>query len=157
METINILWTGGLDSTFRMCELSRADVTIQPYYLIDSGRKSVSFELKAMKRIIKILRESPDTKATINDVKTIPVATLEKNDKVAQAQKYLSDKYGLGSQYEFLANFTKTYGLKLEVGLESSVRGKATNALRSEAKLSERHYITACVTDNWGGVFRGRQ
>ena len=32
MKHINVLWTGGLDSTFRILELSKADVEVQPYY-----------------------------------------------------------------------------------------------------------------------------
>ncbi len=104
-----------------------------------------------MNRITKILREHPRTKATINDVKTIPVKSLKRNDTISKAQKYLTDKYKLGGQYEFLAKFTKEYGLKLEVGLESSIRSKASNALRGEADLALRCYATSLPTDDWGG------
>ena len=50
-QTINVLWTGGLDSTCRVAQLSQMDnITIQPYYIVDPGRKSVEYELKAMKK-----------------------------------------------------------------------------------------------------------
>lgn len=35
---VNILWTGGLDSSFRVIELSQMEVIIQPYYIIDPVR-----------------------------------------------------------------------------------------------------------------------
>lgn len=41
METriINILWTGGLDSTCRVAQLSQmGNIIIQPYYIIDPCR-----------------------------------------------------------------------------------------------------------------------
>lgn len=50
--TVNILWTGGWDSTFRVVELSRMEgITIQPVYVIDPNRKSVPYELRAMDNI----------------------------------------------------------------------------------------------------------
>lgn len=52
MKVIKILWTGGWDSTFRIVELSRKEVTICPLYVIDNDRKSKNFEIKAMNKII---------------------------------------------------------------------------------------------------------
>ena len=39
MKKVKVLWTGGFDSTFRVTQLSRMDVEIEPYYLSD-GRLS---------------------------------------------------------------------------------------------------------------------
>ena len=38
--TVNVLWTGGFDSTYRIVELSRLNVVVQPYYLLDEKRRS---------------------------------------------------------------------------------------------------------------------
>lgn len=51
METVNVLWTGGLDSSYRIIELSRLDIDIQPYYIYDHTRGSIKHELKAIKMI----------------------------------------------------------------------------------------------------------
>lgn len=37
-EVINVLWTGGYDSSFRMVQLSKSNVMIQPYYLSDKRK-----------------------------------------------------------------------------------------------------------------------
>lgn len=37
-EVINVLWTGGYDSSFRIVQLSKNKVTIQPYYLSDNRK-----------------------------------------------------------------------------------------------------------------------
>ena len=58
MEERKILWTGGWDSTFRVIELSRKNVVIQPIYVLDSGRKSTDYELKAIDKIIQDLNNS---------------------------------------------------------------------------------------------------
>lgn len=42
---ISILWTGGWDSTYRVVELSRQKVTIQPIYILDPKRESANYEL----------------------------------------------------------------------------------------------------------------
>lgn len=150
METINILWTGGLDSTFRICELSFASVVVQPYYIIDPNRKSVPYELKAMRRILKLLRERSQTMAEIKDPITIQMETIPHAESISKAQNYLNSKYKLGGQYEFIANFTKVNNLKLEVGLESSHRSKAATALQSEAVLQLNRYSNSSESDVWG-------
>ena len=66
-RVINIFWTGGLDSTFRVVELSRCPCTIQPYYVVIGKRKSLHCELKAIKTISQILRKDKRTKAELLD------------------------------------------------------------------------------------------
>lgn len=134
MDTVNVLWTGGLDSTFRICELSRLEVNIQPYYIIEE-RKSENFELRAIQEITNYLRHDPNTKATILDLKTEQLNTFPKDNLIEKAWCRLREKYLIGSQYEYLANFAKHANLILEVGLECSPRSKAYNALTSEGKL----------------------
>lgn len=52
-QTVNILWTGGWDSSYRMVELSRRLVQVQPIYVYGEGRASEKYEIRAMNRIIK--------------------------------------------------------------------------------------------------------
>ena len=54
MKTVNVLWTGGLDSTYRVLELSRTDVTIQPYYLAYVN-PSTKYEIRAIRQITKVI------------------------------------------------------------------------------------------------------
>jgi len=135
IKTVNILWTGGLDSTYRMVELSRLDVCIQPYYIIDANRKSVRHELKAIERITNDIKAHPQTRATLLQIKLIAESDIQPNKEITAAWKLLYKKYKLGYQYDFIARFAKQQNLKLEVGLEKSPRSKATNAIKGESNL----------------------
>jgi hypothetical protein len=55
-KTIRILWTGGWDSTYRIIELSRQPVAIQPIYVYGDGRVSEPFERRAMQKILTQLK-----------------------------------------------------------------------------------------------------
>lgn len=120
-KRVQILWTGGWDSTFRVVELSRTEgVIIQPVYVIDPKRKSVPFELRAMDTIIKCLREKKDTKAKINDVKKIELCNIQSDDEISNAYRIISKKTGLGSQHEWLAWLGKQMP-GMEMGTEAGV------------------------------------
>lgn len=135
METIYVLWTGGLDSTYRVVELSRLPVTIQPYYILDHSRRSAKNELAAMKSITHDVEKHPETKAKLLPVKVIDNADIKEDREITEAWKVLHDKYSLGSQYDFLARFADQYGLKLEVGLENSERSHATTTIKTECDI----------------------
>ena len=51
-KTVNLLWTSGWDSTYRLVELSRMDVRVQPIYVTGMGRPSEQRELQAQKEIL---------------------------------------------------------------------------------------------------------
>ena len=54
----SLLWTGGWDSTYRLLELLLVHGgTVQPYYLIDTHRRSLRLELRTMRRIKSLLFE----------------------------------------------------------------------------------------------------
>lgn len=137
MKHINVLWTGGLDSTFRILELSREDVEVQPYYVIDRGRKSVKQEKRAMRRICKDVVNNPSTKCKLLPVVFIKKEEIAQHLETTEAWKHLHDKYELGIQYDWLARFALANGLQLEVGLEKSNRSKAVAALTGESQLQK--------------------
>jgi 7-cyano-7-deazaguanine synthase len=104
---VNILWTGGWDSTYRIIQLIEKDIIIQPFYLMDN-RKSEQLELSAIKLITQKIRNEYSVPGTINDVKLIAVSDIEKSDKITKAYKSLYEKVFFGIQYEWLARFSKT-------------------------------------------------
>lgn len=130
-NTVNVLWTGGLDSSYRVCELSRLPIVIRPYYIWDSGRHSIPQELRAMERITTDIKKHPATRAELLPIKIIHDTDIKADSAITQAWKVLNERYALGSQYDLLARFADQYGLKLEVGLENSPRSKATNTIKS--------------------------
>lgn len=135
METVNILWTGGLDSTYRVLELSRLPVIIKPYYIWDKTRGSIKQELNAMKKISHDIAVNPATKAKLLPVNVVMDSDIKDDPEITNAWKVLNEKYALGSQYDYLARFAKQNGLKLEVGLEYSERGKASKTINMETSI----------------------
>lgn len=152
MKKVNILWTGGLDSSCRIIELSRMNVEIQPYYIWDTTRGSIKQEIRAMKRITQDVQNHPQTRAIIYPVKIIQDCEIKDDAEITKAWTILNQKYALGSQYDYLARFAKQYKLKLEVGLESSERSKATNTIKAETSLllseSEDYKVYSIDTRN---------
>ena len=136
-KTVNVLWTGGLDSTCRVVELSTYDIIVQPYYMLDKNRKSIKQELQAMESITKIIRNNPNTVCKLNDVIITDIDTISKDSNITKAWQFINSKYSLGIQYDWLARFAKQHNIQLEIGLEKSSRSKALMVLESECKLKE--------------------
>jgi len=112
---INILWTGGWDSTYRLFYLIVVkNAVVQPYYIIDHRRKSVPNELKAMEKIRHIFIKTYPGKSN----QLLPTIITEK--KQIKKNKAITHKfYGiaktsrvtLGSQLDWLARFAHEQGL----------------------------------------------
>ena len=64
---IRLLWSAGLDSTFRLCQLSFQDVEVQPIYIVDKERPAYEYEMKAHSDILDYLRKQ-NIRAVIHDV-----------------------------------------------------------------------------------------
>ncbi|MDE6091226.1 MAG: hypothetical protein K2G41_11070 [Duncaniella sp.] len=132
---VNILWTGGLDSSFRVIELSQMNVIIQPYYIEDSARKSKRYELNAISQISDIIRSHPKTKATLLDVKLIQMDDIPIDHRITQAFQELHSKYIIGHQYDLIARYALHNNIRFEMSLEKSDRSKAVNCIETECKL----------------------
>lgn len=115
----HLLWTGGWDSTYRLVELSRMDVTVQPIYCCDPERPSTPIEQKAMAKILEALEKRPETKARILPIFTIDIGSIPKNPEITQAYKRLSQNGSLGSQYDWLARLALEHP-GLELGIEKA-------------------------------------
>lgn len=133
MEKIEILWTGGFDSTFRVCQLSRKEVEIQPYYLSDK-RQSEKNELNAIKVITEKLRANKQTKATICDLIYVDYNERSNNEEISKSYKKLREKDFMGGQYEWLATFALEHK-----GIEMSIHkdDKAILLIEKNGKLNK--------------------
>ena len=138
-RTVNILWTGGLDSTFRVAELSRLDVIVQPYYIIDPDRPSSGKEMEAIHNITDTIRKDPATVCELKDLILVERDQITPDAAITAAYQVLREKYSLGSQYDWLARFAHSHQLILEIGLEKSPTGKAFNTLDGECTLIEEN------------------
>jgi hypothetical protein len=131
---INILWTGGYDSSFRMIELSRNTLTIQPFYLCDHTRHSEPYELAAIAAITADIEMHPETKCTILPLLKIEVSDIEPDKEISVAYRRLHELTLIGPQYEWLARFAKiNHGL--ELCLEKGESTKARNCILQNGYL----------------------
>jgi len=119
MERINILWTGGFDSTFRVCQLSLLEVEIQPFY-ISLKRESEPYELKAMSDITDYISSNKASKCSLLPVKIIDYDEILPDEEVTNSFKTLEEEFGIGYQYDFLTRFARQYDLMPEIGFERS-------------------------------------
>jgi len=101
-QPVNILWTGGWDSTFRMIQLAVSGAVIQPYYVIDTARISSLTEIRQM-YIIKDDLSLKYKDCEIRDIKLIELSRIDIPDKYVKVQKKLLKDSYIGSQYIWLA------------------------------------------------------
>lgn len=141
VQTVHCLWTGGLDSTARIVELSRKNVVIQPYYVIDQGRVSTKYEMEAMKKIKQRLESDVKTTARINEIIIITTDEIPADETISNAWKSLNAKYKVGSQYDFLARYANSRGIQLEVGIEKG-DGRAQTSIAAESQMIEFQDLT---------------
>ena len=133
---VHILWTGGLDSTYRMVELSRQKCVIQPHYAM--VRRNIEYELKAISEIITILSHDKRAIAEIRPVETLQKSELEEYEDILQAWDFLHEKKGFNSsQYYYLALYARQKKLKLEMGIQFSEGG-------SVVEVVDESYLTDC-------------
>ena len=107
---LEVLWSGGYDSTFMLCLLAKTkNVTIQPYYL-DIHRYIRNEEKRAIKEIFAILKKKKDLKAKILPVKIVKEEYTQPSNEVIEAwKKYRDEPYKIGGQQVRIAEFSKTH------------------------------------------------
>ena len=134
---VKVLWTGGYDSTYRIVELSRHDVVVQPYYLSDKHRHSEKFELDAISEITADIEKHPETRCKLLPLIKRQVSDLKPDNEILQAYERLRNISYLGPQYIWLAEFAKSNnGLELCIEMLDCQSG-ATYCIRREGELKK--------------------
>ncbi|MBO7219198.1 MAG: hypothetical protein J6V40_04400 [Clostridia bacterium] len=113
---VEMLWTAGMDSTFRLVQLSRMNnVEVQPYY-VKGKRKSTSTEIKHMDLILDALSKKEATVATILKPIIIELDSIIMDEKIVEAHTKFNQYMWLGMQYKYLASFAKDHkGLEISI------------------------------------------
>ena len=119
-EVINLFWTGGWDSTFRLLQLLiKQNKIVQPHYLIDASRKSIYQELVTIRNIKReIFSCFPDTRKRLFPTKIMDIIDLPLNPAITESALRLKTKLDLGSQYDWLARYCYIQGVRnTELGI----------------------------------------
>lgn len=125
-----MLWTGGFDSTFRISQLSRFNIEIQPFYMLNPERKSRQNELDAMAEIMEMLKESNQTKAKFLPLQIIPKDEYLDDEIILQAYNSIRKTDFIGTQYVFLSEFSRQHP-----GIELSVHDNVIELIQREGAL----------------------
>lgn len=110
-DPVNLLWTGGWDSTFRLLQLLIVEQrSVQPIYVIDTGRGSLREEINAMNTISTMAKERIG-----KDVVLYPTKALMKSDfgdikDLKDRYEALKARCHIGSQYYWLALIAEDQG-----------------------------------------------
>ena len=134
---INLFWSGGWDSTFRLLQLSQHEgVPIQPIYIRDHNRPGMAQEFSAMRDLLPQIRsiaKSPVLDVDLYD--RMAICRDFPNREISEAYVRLADEFGLGYQYELFALLCSGLGMRAECAVEDSPRSKARKAIETQCIL----------------------
>lgn len=155
-NTVKLLWTSGWDSTYRLVELSRMNVTVQPIYVTGMGRPSEKRELQAQREILDALAQKKESIAEILPVRYIDAAEIPHNDKIRWAYDEIKKTVALGIQYETLAQCAAMFDsveIGSEGGLEQNLRMTEAINLCGELIQKDGTYMINPDTANEMGKY----
>jgi 7-cyano-7-deazaguanine synthase in queuosine biosynthesis len=142
-EEVHLLWTGGWESTYRLCDLIFVKKqNVCPIYILDTERKSFREEIKAMVAIREeIIKRISDNSQLLKPIQIVVKDDIPKNKIIMEMHESIVAQYGrLGMQYEWLARYVQWKGLnRIEIGVEgnSSSPRKAIFAKLEKALVVE--------------------
>jgi len=124
---INLLWSGGWDSTFRLLYLVFVEKRcVQPYYIVDTGRPSTLNELKAMHVIREeVAKKNPQLADLIKPTIIVSIHDIKPDPEITAKFNRLNEKSPkpIGPQYERFARFVKQWKIpRIELCVELSER-----------------------------------
>lgn len=135
---IDVLWTGGWDSTYRVLSAAMVDHrTVVPHYIVDLGRASSLRELQAISEVRAVLAGiDPEAAARIEPLRITPVTEIVEDTELSAAYHRLTQQAHLGSQYDWLARYAKSKDLH-HLELSVHVDDKAYHFLKGRVVATE--------------------
>jgi len=119
-KPINIFWTGGFDSTFRVLHLLVAEKKyVQPFFIV-RAQESVGYEINTMVDIRRVLfRKFPEAQNLLLPTKYIDILEINEYSEITEAYKRIKRECHIAQQFEFLAFFCKDWGINdMELSIE---------------------------------------
>lgn len=126
-ETIDLLWTSGWDSTFRLlAALFLEDVVVRPHYIADRARRSTNIELTAMDQIRSaVAKARPGMEARVLPLVLAELDEIPDHAPTSAQFERLAARGAIGSQYEWIARYAISAGLDdLELSIHHDDRAK---------------------------------
>lgn len=136
-NAIDVLWTGGWDSTFRVIHMSLVEKrVVNPHYIIDPVRRSSLRELQAISEVRSALHRIDAVAADrINELRITPIMEIPEDKAVTDAFKRMRATTYLGGQYDWLARYAKLRRLQ-RLELSVHVDDKAHHFLQGKVEAT---------------------
>lgn len=138
-DAVDMLWTGGWDSTFRLLQLLLEERRqIQPYYMIDPERHSTGVELRRMSILKKNIQNLwTETESQFLPTIYVNIENIQADDEIEQAFNHLKQVVPLGSQYKWIPEYCKQHNIfgmemSIEDGANESIAWKNLNYLKNQ-------------------------
>ena len=107
-----VFFTGGLDSTYRLCQLAQEDCVVQPVYILfyNDGinphfRPEILHEIESQDKVLNYIVNHPDTKAKFLPIERVDSSVL-RFDGMDKWETLLA-KAGLGWQYIYCSVYAR--------------------------------------------------
>jgi len=153
LQPIYLFWTGGYDSTFRLCQLViDQKKPVLPIYITDDDldnptgsyrRKNRKYEIEAMDKIKEsIIKAFPYTKPLINPTIYINKVIINDEIKTAMLNLYNSKKnHRPMSQYGGLAQVTVDMNKKIEIAVENDSHSTMRKMVIKDLVQTGEYYV----------------
>jgi hypothetical protein len=109
-ETVNLLWTAGYDSTFRLLSLLAAGRTVRPLYVVDHDRPSFPHELRRMAELRRLIEAWPGSAGRLLPLDVRLRADFPVAPDIRAAFEAVAAEAHVGSQYPWLAQVCRDLG-----------------------------------------------
>lgn len=137
---VDLLWTGGWDSTFRLLQiLLHEKKSVQPYYVIDPARNSTGVEIQFRDALKKeIFTRYPHAEKLFRPTIFINIEAIEPDEEIRDAYLKLKQHVPIGDQHEWLPRFCKQHQIfEMEMSTEN---GSTPEELWANARYLKNHF-----------------
>ena len=127
LEPVQLLWTGGWDSSFRLLQLLLIEKrAVQPIYVISLGRRTALLEFQAMERMRQALLPRLRDPAQLLPTKVAIQDQYPARQELADLWESINSRARLGAQYLWLASVAEALDWRgVELSLEAYPGGMA--------------------------------
>lgn len=119
---IDIFWTGGLDSTFRLVQLLlQTDNPVQPHYIV-RHEDSTGIEIDTMIQLRRsLVRKYPEIRSRFLPTVYVNEDLIPKFKEIDEEIEELSRQGHVKEQYHIMSHYCKAFNIKqIEVALEGT-------------------------------------
>ena len=146
--SVNLLWTGGWDSSFRLFDLViRHRVEVQPFYLLEHARASTGTEVDTMLTLREaLLKLDPAAAALLRPTRYQERRGLPVTPQKGEQMDALIGRTHLGKQYRWLSEWAEAdhiEGLELSVHRDDRAYLFLTNHVRPNPDVVGGGYALA--------------